>query len=336
MTALHKYQRLEAAGLWRASPEAQRRDVIVSIGDASLTITDLQDRVLGHWSLPAIERANPGAVPAVYFPDGDPGETLEIGGDEVEMIEAIETLRNAIARGRAKPGRLRFLTLAASVLSVAALGVFWLPGALQSHTLRVVHEAKRHEIGDRLIAEMTRLTGAPCDDVLGAPALRRLAERLKVETLVVVPGGIRDAVLLPGGTMLLNRSVVENFDEPDATAGFIIAEALRGATVDPLRTLLEDGGVMASVRLLTTGFLPEETLRAHAETLSLRPSPQMDTDALLGAFEAQQVSPRAYALALDPTGETTLDLVELGAVLTELEPVMSDGDWVALQGICGG
>ena len=35
MTALRKYARLEASGLWRSGADAQRRDVIVSIGDAS-------------------------------------------------------------------------------------------------------------------------------------------------------------------------------------------------------------------------------------------------------------------------------------------------------------
>ena len=30
MTALTKYQKLECRGLWRDSPEAQRRDVVVN------------------------------------------------------------------------------------------------------------------------------------------------------------------------------------------------------------------------------------------------------------------------------------------------------------------
>ena len=91
MTALDKYQRLEATGLWRETSEVQRREVIVSMGDASLTISDLQDRPLTHWSIAAIERANPNKRPAVFHPDADPSETLELGDNEAEMIEAIET-----------------------------------------------------------------------------------------------------------------------------------------------------------------------------------------------------------------------------------------------------
>ena len=48
MTVLAKYQRLEAEGLWRPDPAAQRRDVIVSIGDATLTIATGNGSVLSH------------------------------------------------------------------------------------------------------------------------------------------------------------------------------------------------------------------------------------------------------------------------------------------------
>lgn len=334
MTVLQKYQRLEAAGLWRATPQEQRRDVIVSIGDASLTITDLQERVLGHWSLPAVRRANPGKVPAIYHPDGDTGETLEIDSDGVEMIDAIEEVRSAISKSRPKPGRLRLATLAMSALSVAALAVFWLPEALQSHTLKVVPEAKRAEIGAQLLDEMVRLGGAPCDGVVANPALSRLARRLGVTQLIVLPDGIRESASLPGGILLVNRSAVEDFDEPDATAGFVIAEKTRAAMRPPLEALLETGGVMSSVRLLTTGTLAQPVLRAHAETLSLQAPTRPSNGILLQAFARAQINPRAYALALDATGETTLELVEAGDVLSGFAPVMPDSDWVALQGIC--
>ncbi len=57
MTALTEYDRLECAAVWRAAPEAQRRDVFVSVGDATLVITDNADRVLAHWSLAAVRSA---------------------------------------------------------------------------------------------------------------------------------------------------------------------------------------------------------------------------------------------------------------------------------------
>ena len=75
MTALDKYDRLEATGLWRATPDDQRREVVVSLGDASLTMSDLNDCPLAHWSVAAIARANPGAMPALSAPTGNLGRT---------------------------------------------------------------------------------------------------------------------------------------------------------------------------------------------------------------------------------------------------------------------
>ena len=56
MVALKKYDRIESSGIWRASPDAQRVDVVVSLGDATLTIKTTHEQVLAHWSIAAISR----------------------------------------------------------------------------------------------------------------------------------------------------------------------------------------------------------------------------------------------------------------------------------------
>ena len=50
MTALTEYQRLETSGIWRGAPDEQRRDVTVSLGDATVVIYDGAGRALAHWS----------------------------------------------------------------------------------------------------------------------------------------------------------------------------------------------------------------------------------------------------------------------------------------------
>ena len=335
-TALTKFERLEASGLWRPTPEAQRRDVIISIGEATLTITDLQERPLAHWSLPAISRLNKGKRPAIYAPDGDPGETLELPESEDHMIEAIESLRDAINRRRPRPGRLRLATFAASVASVAALAIFWLPGALLDHTLKVVPAAKRAEIGQHLETEMIRLTGKPCHGMIATPALTRLANRLDITRLSVLRGGLQETLTLPGGTILLNRAIVEDFEEPDVPAGYLLAAKANAAAHDPLRVLLESQGALTTLRLLTTGNLPEDTLRAHAEEMVLTKPPAPEAETLLSLFREYEVKSTPYAYALDPSGESTLPLIEADPFKTSPRPVLSDGDWVALQGICDG
>lgn len=341
MTALREYQRLEASGLWRASPQAQRTDVVISIGDATLVITDTRDRPLTHWSLAAVERANPGEMPAIYHPDGDPGETLELSGEEAQMIEAIEKLRTAIGRQRARPGRLRLVMLLLSMAAVAALGVFWLPDALRNHAVSVVPPVKRAEIGEALMAQIQTVTGPPCMDPSGTEALARLASRLPSSNgpgkLSVMRDGVREAILLPGGTILIARDLVEDHEEPDVLAGYIVAERTRAKTHDSLGEILKRAGVLESVRLLTTGDLSPETLRTYARWLLTAPRPAIDQETLLAAFGASSVRSTPYAYAVDITGETTLGLIEADPFAVDApKPLLSDADWLRLQSVCGG
>lgn len=341
-TALRKYQRLEAAALWRPEPGAQRLDVIVSLGEATLTITDLRERVQAHWSIAAVARANPGAEPALYHPDADPGETLEIAEGETEMIAAIETLRSAIARQRPRPGRLRVAGMAASLLVVVLVLTLWLPGAAREHALRVVPEAKRDEIGQALLDHLYRVTGPPCRTPGGTGALAALERRLPAVSgrtrLVVVRSGVGAALPLPGGTILLNADLVEDHDTPDIVAGHILAAQLRAEARDPLDTLLANAGLREVLRLLATGRLGDDALRAHAEALLRDPPPPPPDAVLIAGFERLEVRATPYAYARDITGETVLGLIEADPFArdADLPPILSDGDWLRLQGICGG
>jgi hypothetical protein len=341
MKSFKEYQTLSATGLWRAGPEDQRREVTVSIGEATLTMTDDQNRVLAHWSLPALVRANPGQHPAIFHPDGDPGETLELAAGEAEMIRALDRLRTVIERHRPHPGRLRLVILVAVVAAILAGGIFWLPDALRRHAVAVVPLAKRAAIGEALLDEITRVSGPPCDQSEGSDALVRLGRRIAPDDrslrLLVVRDGVRDALLLPGRTMLLNRTLVEDYDEPDVAAGFIVAELQRAAEADPLASLLTYAGARGSFQLLTTGNLPATSLRAYAKFLLTGDHPRPATDRLLARFASAGVRSSPYAYALDVTGETVLGLIEADPFAKEAPPpLLRDAEWLQLQTICDG
>ncbi len=337
MTALREYQRLEASGLWRPSPEDQRREVIVSIGEATLTISDLNDRALTHWSLAAIERRNPGSFPAIYHPDGDPGETLELAVEESAMIEAVERLREAISRARPRPGRLRLAGVLTSVAMVALVLLVWLPGAMRRHTVQVVPEIKRQDIGAALLDRIERVAGQACRTPETAPVLERLARRTGARRLVVLRTGVQGTLHLPGGIILLNRSVIEDFEDPAVTAGFILVERARTRQIDPLEEFLEQGGPVATFRLLTSGHVTQGALDGYAERVLAAPRPPLEDAEILAAFAQAAVPSTPYAYAQDITGETVLGLIEADPMAGRtLEPVLPDRDWVLLQGICGG
>jgi hypothetical protein len=340
MTALKKYQKLESSGLWRDAPEAQRREVVVAFGEASLVLTDQRTgSALSHWSLAAVHRLNPGNSPALYAPDAAAqAETLEL--EDATMIGAIETVRGAIANARPRPGRLRGALLAGGALALGLLSMLWLPPALIAQTAGMVPSSTRVEIGRMVLADLTRLTGLPCTAPLGQHAADHLAARVLGQgggPILVVRDGVAGAIALPGGFVLLSRNLVERQDGPDAAAGYVLAEKLRSSVDDPLVPVLEHAGMIATLRLLTSGTLPDSSVAGYAETLLRTPQRSLDDEGLLAAFEMASLASTPYAYAVDPSGETVLGLIEADPFRGKTSPaVLPDEDWVSLQGICDG
>lgn len=340
MTALAEFEKIEAVALWRSDASAQGRNVVVVLGDATLTIRDMQDRPLAHWSLPAVARANPGKMPALFHPVGDPEETLEFDTESDVMVEAIEKLRRAVERKRPKPGRLRLTSFATILAAVAALGVFWLPGAVLHQTLAVLPEVKVHEIGQAIAESAERFTGQPCHAPEATTALNRLTARvLPIDgaELRIVPNGVTAAIALPGDLFLAGRPLVEDYEEPEVLAGFLLAEKARVGRTEALTEVLRHAGVWHNIRLLTTGTLSPAVIESYATALLSADRPAPSDAQLLAAFGAVGISTEPYARALDITGETTLPLIEADPTRdTPQAPLLSDGAWVALQGICEG
>lgn len=336
MTALKQYDRLESTGIWRESADAQRRDVLLSFGDATLIIRDKTDTALAHWSLPAIERLNPGARPALFRPGPDASEELEL--EDGTLIDAIEKVRRTVARRRPHRGRLRLYIFAGLIAAIGALGYFWLPDALVRHTVTVVPQSKRLAIGTALLGHMTRLTGDTCRANLGAAALARLKARVLGDGLrkaYVVPSGPDGALYLPGGLLLLNRTIVEDHDAADVAAGYMLAAAEQASMADPMTLLLKEAGAAATLHLLTTGQINDDVLRDYAETLLAMRLPDPNVDLLLDRFATAKVAASPYAYAVDVTGETTIELIEADPYRgVEAPRLISDGDWISLQEIC--
>lgn len=333
MTVLDEYQRLESLGLWRPETGAQRREVVVSIGEATLLLAEPNGRPLTHWSLPAMQRLNPGEIPALYAPDRTSGEELEIA--DATMTDAIERVLRALARARSRPGRVRGAAMLAAVLLAVALGVLWLPGAVTRYVAGLLPPAVERNIGRALLAEITTLTGAPCETAAGRRALDRLAERLfpgAAPRLVVLPSALAGTASLPGGMVLIGRPLVEDHETPEALAGFLLAEDLRRAETPAILDALRRGGAAAAVAVMTRGELPRGVLSRHAAELVAGAPAPVPQETLARRMVEAGIAPRDHALALDVTGESVVTLFETRAQVTR--PVLSDGDWLALQSIC--
>lgn len=340
MTALKQFQRLEAQGSWRETPGARLREVIVSVGEATLILSDPKsDRPLTHWSLPAVVRLNPGKMPAVYTPAADvPDEILET--DDPLMIEAIEKVQQAIAQHRANPGRLRggltILAIAAMLIGLA----FWLPDALIRHAARIAPPAQARDIGIAVLADMQRSSGAICQRASGQAVLNWITPRLLTgdAAVRVLPGPLNGALRLPGDLYAIGGDLLEASSGPEAAAGHLIAaeqaRSGREVTLDALR----HAGLGASLRLMTLGSLPADAMAGYGEALLAAPLPRPETPALLEALRSRNLPAEPYARSIDPTGASVMPLIEGDPIRQGVAQadLLTDPQWLALQQICAG
>ena len=335
MTVLAKYQRLEAEGIWRSGAQAQRRDVIVSIGDATITISAANGTALTHWSLPAMERLNPGERPALYRPSGDSPETLEIA--EAEMIDALEKVLKYIRRGNSGSAGVRRFATIGTALVILGAAALWLPPATIRYTASLVPDVARASIGAALLEDMDRVAGAPCASPAGLRALESLKRRLfgpDGPRLVVLSSTLRETSHLPGGTILISHTLVEDFETPDVLAGYVLAEDIRMQQEDPLARLLDFAGLRAALGLLLQGKVPDAAMKRMAEgVVAETPGVVSDGD-LLQSLQSREIPAKPYALARDFSGTSTAALIQAEAPAGPL--VLEDGDWIALQRICEG
>ena len=333
MTVLAEYQRLEAEAIWHPSPVTQRRDVIISIGKATITIAGTSGTALTHWSLGAIHRLNPGEAPAMYGPGLDAPDTLEVA--DREMTEAIDRVLAAIQHKPKRKGWAGRVSMLALLFGFIALLVVWLPGAITAYTASLVPEGARASIGSALLTEAESVTGAACSTPAGDRALGRLTERLFPEgatRLVVVPSALAETAHVPGGTILIGHRLVEDFETPEVLAGYLSAEDVRREARNPLARLLEAVPFRAPLALLSTGRLREIDLERMAVWMIAAEPDQVEDAVLIQAMADKGVATQPYAYAVDISGETTIALIE--ANIADPQPVLGDTDWIALQRIC--
>jgi hypothetical protein len=153
----------------------------------------------------------------------------------------------------------------------------------------------------------------------------------------VLGSGLQGTRTLPGGTILIGHSLIEDEASPDVVAGYVLAERARAQDADALVPLLKWSGISAVLTLLTTGQLPAERTNGYVEALLVNPDPPPPAAPLIALARAADVpiTPYVRAARLDEALSASLIAGDPYAARPPPGPVMPDMDWVALQGICG-
>ena len=340
MTALTDFQRLEAQGSWRAAPDAPLREVIVSLGEATLILSDPKtEKPLSHWSLPAVLQMNPGVLPAIYAP-GSAGADETVAIDDPLMIQAISRVQGAIANHRAHTGRLRSVLLVMVILAGLGWLIFWLPGTLIAHAARIAPPAQARDIGMAILADLERESGAVCSRESGQAVLNWLAPQiLSPDSVIrVVPGPLGGARRLPGDVYVIGSDLLRTAPGPEAAAAHLIAARLAIADHDLRQAAVHHAGLLASLRLMTLGRLPQAAMQGFGAAMLLAPAPRPADVDLLAALAERGIPADPYARTIDPTGQTVMPLIEGDPFRNAppARPLLTDEQWLALQQICAG
>ena len=322
MTALERYVRLEAIGLWREGPGARPREVIVAFGQTTLVLKDLAERPLGHWALAGIAAIGREGGATVYSMTAGGEETLAIR--DRDMVAAIA----AVARGdRCRPPHRAAAGArvggggggrGARRRRLARAGPGARPG--RAHDAARARRRVRRPHADRAGRRPRR----PLHRAGGERALARIAARLAPERppeVRVLDLGAAPAAALPGGALLLGRGTLAAAAAPEALAGWLAVALGR----EPFPALMRDAGPAATLRYVLTGDFTDEGLARGAEAALAPPTPE-EIPPAMARLAAAGIDARPFAAAMGLTG-----LPPPAAA----EPLLSDRDWADLRGICG-
>ncbi|MCW1934691.1 hypothetical protein [Pararhodobacter zhoushanensis] len=177
-----------------------------------------------------------------------------------------------------------------------------------------------------------------CADPEGRQAMATLRNRvLGSDWRVAVVAGVAgaQAAHLPGRVIVLGEALIARLDSPEALAGWMVAEAQARATSDPLLDVLDYAGTRATLALLTTGELPEGSVRDYARRRIARTPALPDAEALGSWLDGIGISSTPYALSL-PADRSALSQALADRPMVERipSPLLSDGEWLTLQAIC--
>ncbi len=335
MTALHQYERLEATGLWRSHPQAQRREVIIGLREATIVLLDPKTELpLAQWSLPAILRVAHVEGFVIFSPHEDQTETLEL--NDLAMIEALDKVRAVVDRRRKRPGRLRLGFTAAATAGLVGALALWLPIQFFDFVAQRLPLAARQNVAALALRDIAIIAGSPCAGATGVAAASDLARRLAPDNppkIQVLRQGLQATHSLADGTILLPFALIEAADGPDTLAGIVLAERLRMAQVDPLKRALRHAGLLAAIRLMSSGSLPQTALVGYGLSIAQESDmPMPQNSAALHAALAQAVITSApyAAYAADPILAQMPDAAPDGS----LPIVLDDSAFLGLKYIC--
>ncbi len=376
MTALDRFELLEAPGLYLDGQTAQEREVIVKFGAESLVFMALDETPLAHWPLATLRRQpeapnHPGELRLI--PDHGDLERLIL--TDRDMIAAIEEVCPDLhKRPKTEPrkkGRMVFWSIGA-VASVL-LVIFVLAPTIAARLAEAISPEAEMKLGDTVseqIMDLLQFVGgadvAVCETPEGTRALDAMVDRLGAGAHVpirvsVINHGMVNAFAAPGGRILIMRGLIDSASGPEEVAGVLAHEIGHVIQRDPTREALRSAGTAGILSLVLGDITGGGVITIVAESvLNASYSREAEEAADRMAFEILAAAGLPSTPFAGFFARLGAEVGDLGGVLSHLAshpdfddresaaraadvikggaftPVISDQNWVALQEICGG
>ncbi len=328
--------RLEAIGHWRETLDSVPREVIVSFGNATLMLRDVHDQPLGHWSLPATQIIKRGENGVTYATDPRAEETLHIA--DFEMIRAIAAVTAARAIRPAYTGKSRRWLAALLAAALIASAIWYGPGLLRKQAAIALPAAQALEIGTSVLAELESIQGPACGNAESASQAlmtRLFTDPLLLKLRVLNLSG-RPSASLPGGLILIDKTLLDTLHEPDELAGYIALEAARGSGQSALTSILADAPLTATFGLFLRGRLDATLVTQVAHQIladPALPAPRYDF-AARQTLASAKINAVPFSSALIRAGMSYDRASGFNVAAVNTIPALDDQQWVALQNIC--
>jgi len=187
--------------------------------------------------------------------------------------------------------------------------------------------------------EFISFVGAPCSRELGKMALEKFVSNLGFleYTFYIVPGETINVLHLPGKIIVISKALVEDFDDPDVLAGYVLAQIQREAKSNALDELMRQMSNMEIIQFLFGKSPDAKTLRSFSKDWITKNKVSLDLESLMKEFNNREISSLPYSYAKDVTGKTTQFLINSEKTSEKArKPSLDDSSWLALQTICGG
>lgn len=350
---------------------ARQIDVVVRIGPQNIVIHDEQAAVLAVWPADEVRLVGKPVEGQPLRLGRGKGVARIVIADTSHLAE-LQLLcpnLNKLRPGIREVWRPIAIWGAVAIASAAFLFLVALPYAAREAAEAIPPDIEA-QLGEATADQVVRIFTRGkepgfCSSPEGDIVLRELTERFAAQvdlpyplTVRVVKSPIVNAFTLPGGQILLFNGLLKFADGPEEVAGVLAHEIGHALRRHPMEVFVKNVGAATLIGFLlgdvtggsvvvalaqftvTSAYTREAEREADADAVDLLNGANIDGSGLIDFFDRLREKSGSglddilSVIGTHPATDERSDFVRANA--TASGPAMSDGQWTALKGICGG